>query len=327
MNRAVIAGASVVLAHAPSLVRHGSKPAREIASHPELLPEILPHLRNFAQAITYPPNQAFIGTIHPREMGERPWWTERAVVSACRLGPFGEIMPETELVGLLALADDFNLVRLAPEAAEAATKAMTNHPLSQFFHLDRLAVAVGNPKTEVTNGALPLHMDGDRLAASLRPGHSEDESLSAVVLLENLACKATGALALAHLFNRHHVDPTSIDYVIGCAEEAVGDRYQRGGGNMGKAIAAMLDCTEASGADVKNFCAAPVPALVIAASLVSAGVFKKVVVVGGGSLPKLGMKFQGQVKQGMPILEDMLGGVAVLVTVDDGYSPVIRLDA
>ncbi len=327
MNRAVIAGASVVLAHAPSLVRHGAKPAREIASHPELLPAILPHLRNFAQAITYPPNQAFIGTIHPREMGERPWWTERAVAGACRFGPFGEIMPETELVGLLALADDFNLVRLAPEAAEAATKAMTNHPLSQFFHLDRLAAAVGNPKAEVTNGALPLHMDGDRLAASLRPGHSEDESLSAVVLLENLACKATGALALAHLFNRHHVDPPSIDYVIGCAEEAVGDRYQRGGGNMGKAIAAMLDCTEASGADVKNFCAAPVPALVIAASLVSAGVFKKVAVVGGGSLPKLGMKFQGQVKQGMPILEDMLGGVAVLVTADDGYSPVIRLDA
>lgn len=65
----------------------------------------------------------------------------------------------------------------------------------------------------------------------------------------------------------------------------------------------------------------------IAASLVSAGVFKRVAVVGGGSLPKLGMKFQGQVKQGMPILEDMIGGVAVLVTADDGYSPVIRLDA
>ncbi len=65
----------------------------------------------------------------------------------------------------------------------------------------------------------------------------------------------------------------------------------------------------------------------VAASLVSAGVFKKVAVVGGGSLPKLGIKFQGHVKQGIPILEDMLGGVAVLVTADDGYSPVIRLDA
>ncbi|GAI96224.1 unnamed protein product, partial [marine sediment metagenome] len=27
-----------------------------------------------------------------------------------------------------------------------------------------------------------------------------------------------------------------IDYLIGCGEEAVGDRYNRGGGNMAKAI-------------------------------------------------------------------------------------------
>lgn len=47
-------------------------------------------------------------------------------------------------------------------------------------------------------------------------------------------------------------------------------------------------------------------------------------VVGGGSLPKLGMKFQGHLRHGMPILEDIIGGVAVLVTADDGDSPVRR---
>jgi betaine reductase len=146
-------------------------------------------------------------------------------------------------------------------------------------------------------------------------------------MLENLAGKASGALALAQLCHRHHLDPPAIDYVIGCAEDAVGDRYQRGGGNLGKAIAAMLNCTEASGADVKNFCAAPIPAIVIAASLVSSGVFERVVVVGGGSLPKLGMKFQGHLQHDMPILEDMLGAIAVLITTDDGVSPIIRLDA
>ncbi|HEX3424574.1 MAG TPA: DUF5940 domain-containing protein, partial [Acidimicrobiales bacterium] len=84
--------------------------------------------------------------------------------------------------------------------------------------------------------------------------------------------------------------------------------------------------TEASGADIKNFCAAPVPALVIAASLVSSGVFGRVAVIGGGCVAKLGMKFQGHLKSAMPILEDVLGGAAALVEADDGVSPRIRLD-
>lgn len=326
MNRAVLAGASAVLLHTPGLVRHGSKPARELAAHPELLPDILGSLRSFEQAVGYRPNQAFIGAIHPRSMGERPWITQ-PLDSAWRFGPFGEMMPETEFLGLLALADEFGLVRLSPETAETAAKALTSHPLAGYFHLERLEATVGDPKAEVANGALPLHLDSDRLAAALRPAHSEDESLSTTVLLENLACKASGALVLASLLARYNIGAAAIDYVLGCSEEAVGDRYQRGGGNMGKAIAAMLDCTEASGADVKNFCAAPVPAMVIAASLVSAGVFKRVAVVGGGSLAKLGMKFQGHLRHGMPILEDTLGGIAVLITADDGYSPILRLDA
>lgn len=326
MHSAVVAGATAVLIHVPSFVRHGSKPARELAVQPHLLPGIFNHLRNFSQAVRYQPNQAFIGAIHPRTMGERPW-TVRLLEKAERFAPFGEVMPEPEFLGLLALADEFNLLRLAPEASERASVALADHPLARFFNRTHLALAVGNPAEEVTSGALPLFVDKDRLVGSLRPAHDEDENLSATVLMENLACKASGALALAHLLNRHQVEPAAIDYVIGCAEDAVGDRYQRGGGNLGKAIAAMLNCPEASGADVKNFCAAPIPAIVIAASLVSAGVFKRVAVVGGGSLPKLGMKFQGHLKHGMPILEDMLGAIAMLITADDGYSPLIRLDA
>src|SRR5256884_8360722 len=121
-------------------------------------------------------------------------------------------------------------------------------------------------------------------------------------------------------------DPDSIDYVMSRPEEASGDRYQRGGGNMAKAIAETAGLGQASGADVKNFCAAPVPALVIAGALVASGVFRNVVVVGGGSLPKLGMKFQGHLKNGLPVLEDVVGGSAALVTTDDGISPVLRLD-
>lgn len=95
---------------------------------------------------------------------------------------------------------------------------------------------------------------------------------------------------------------------------------------MAKAVATSAGLTQASGADVKNFCAAPIPAIVIAASLVASGVFRRVAVVAGGSLPKLGMKFQGHLKHGLPILEDVIGGAAALIEADDGVSPVVRLD-
>jgi len=96
---------------------------------------------------------------------------------------------------------------------------------------------------------------------------------------------------------------------------------------MAKAVAAAAGLSEASGADVKNFCAAPVPAIVIASSLVASGVFRRVAVVAGGSLPKLGMKFQGHLEHDLPILEDVLGASALLVEADDGQSPRVRLDS
>jgi hypothetical protein len=70
-----------------------------------------------------------------------------------------------------------------------------------------------------------------------------------------------------------------------------------------------------------------VPAIVIGASLVAAGVFRRVVVVAGGSLPKLGMKFQGHLKHDLPVLEDVLGASALLIEADDGVSPQVRLDS
>jgi betaine reductase len=39
------------------------------------------------------------------------------------------------------------------------------------------------------------------------------------------------------------------------------------------------------------------------------------------------MKFEGHLRHDLPVLEDVLGGVAMLVTADDGVSPRIRLDA
>jgi betaine reductase len=82
----------------------------------------------------------------------------------------------------------------------------------------------------------------------------------------------------------------------------------------------------ASGHDIKAFCAAPIHAIVAAAAHVEAGVYDQVVVLGGGCLAKIGMKYAGHLKNDMPILEDVLGTIAFLITKDDGVSPVIRLD-
>jgi betaine reductase len=320
MPDVVISAASQVLAHVPLLARHGSKPRRELPKDPGVAAAFAAALRPFPQALAYPANQAYINALHPRDLPPRPWGD---LAGATRWSRTGEIMPEEEFLGLLAAMDDFDLLTLSSDAAAHAAAALARHPLAKRLDLEKVERAQGDVDA-VASEAGALEVIAHR--GAFRCGQVGDEALSAHVLIDNLAAKATATLALLHLLEHNGIDPTSVDYVLGCGEEAIGDRYQRGGGNMAKAVAEAAGLTEASGADIKNFCAAPVPALVIAASLVSAGVFQRVAVVGGGCMAKLGMKFQGHLKSGMPILEDVLGGAAALVQADDGVSPRIRLD-
>jgi hypothetical protein len=325
MTAPVISAASAVLAHVPGLAAHGSKPSREIARDPGVGSAFAGALRTFEQAVAYAPHQAFLGAVHPRELPARPWVTSPPN-GAVRFAGVGELMPEEEFLGLMAAVDEFDLVKLA--AAEAAVAALGGHPLAARFDLARLAAAGGDVEGIAAEpGALALRLRDGSMVGAIRRVHESDEALRADVLLENLAGKASATLALLRLLADNEIDPTSIDYVIGAGEEAIGDRYQRGGGNMGKAVAAAAGCTEASGCDVKNFCAAPVPAIVVASALVASGVFRRVVVVAGGSLPKLGMKFQGHLKHDLPVLEDVLGASALLIEADDGVSPQVRLDS
>jgi hypothetical protein len=320
MPDAVISAATQVLAHTPGLARHGSKPRRELPKDAAVAERFSAALRSYESARNYPPHQAWLGNVHPRDLPARPWTDARD--EGPRTGRFGEIMPEDEFFGLLAAVDDFGLFALSPEAAERAAAALAAHALAKAFDLGRIEKAVA----DVDAVAAEPHALRLSHSAAVRCAQADDESLGAHVLIDNLAAKATATLALLHLLDRSGIDPTSVDYVIGCGEEAVGDRYQRGGGNMAKAVAQAAGLTEASGADVKNFCAAPVPALVMASALVASGVFQRVAVVSGGSLAKLGMKFQGHLSHDLPILEDVLGGTAALVEADDGRSPRVRLD-
>jgi betaine reductase len=310
--------ASQVLAHVPELVFVGSKPRRELERSPDLAASLGQALRSFDHAARYLPNQVFIGARSPRPLTapERPWWQSPADEPRSETRS-GALFTQGEFLAALSKIDTTGLTEVEESCSAidgTADRGAVVASLAEQPH-----------QTQLLDPVAIRGVNGDVLA-KVGWGFADDEALSPFVALENLATKATAALALAHLLRANSIDPGSIDYVISCSEEAVGDRYQRGGGNMGKAVAESVGATRASGFDVKNFCAAPVSAMLVASSLVEAGVADRVAVVAGGSLPKLGMKFQGHLQNGMPILEDCLGGVAVLIGRDlDG--PVIRYDA
>ncbi len=335
----VIRNFSYCLAHVPDLVRYGSKPRREIAADGAVGSKMAAFLRSFAEAVRYPPNQTFIGNITPQELAAipRPWFQvpagdDRAAMK--RQGRFGEIIDQQTFYALLKLADVLNppLFETDKTVLDELRKRLAEHPLFTAQARESFQAA---PSRDPGTGALPaavlpLYAGGRVYGYFHRDERAEgrdDENLAAHDLLENLSTKASGALALKWLLHREGIGAEQVDYLISCGEEACGDRYQRGGGGMAKAIGEMCGCTNAAGVDLKNFCAAPASALIVAASLVQAGVFRQVVVVGGGSLAKLGMKFQSFMQHEMPILDDCLAAMAFLVTPDDGVSPVIRLES
>jgi len=328
--RPVVKEATYILAHVPSMIRYGSKPFREITKYSNLLASILSHLETFEQAVAYPPNQVFIGNLYPDDLLHiaSPWY-QNPIPNASRRGPFGEIMPEEEFYGLMKICDEFQLLQLEEGFLREIAFQLGNHPLLTPEDLQKLVKGVSLEQIQKKikdEGILPIYAKGDQLVGYFQRAHEEDANLAADILMENLAIRASGVLALRHLIQK--MDKThEIDYLLGCGEEAVGDRYNRGGGNMAKAIGELCRCSRATGSDVKAFCCAPVHALVLAAGLVSSKIFNNVVVVAGGSFAKLGMKFQGHLRSDMPILEDVIAAIAIWVGQDDGISPVIRLDS
>jgi len=335
----IIKNCAYCLNHVPDLVPYGSKPYREIAHNAAIEAELNAHLRSYNEAVCYPPNQVFIGNYSPDDLVKMPRpWFEKSIdcdqVSAIKKGKFGEILDQETFYALLKIADVLSPPLFSTDEAtlQKLHRCLVAHPLLNDLG-DKLTERP--PGSEETSGvklsplALPLRAGKDIygiFSGDLRSEGRDDENLIARYLLENLCTKASGSLAVNWLLHREGIGPEQIDFLISCGEEACGDRYQRGGGGMAKAIGEMCGCINASGMDIKNFCAAPASALVTAAALVQAGVFKQIVVIGGGSLAKLGMKFQAFLEHKIPILDDCLASIAFLVTRDDGVSPIIRLE-
>ncbi len=332
----VIRNCSYCLAHVPDLVRYGSKPRREIARNSAVEQHITDFLRSYSEAVSYPPNQTFLGNSTPEELAKipRPWY--RSTGSAepekeKQVGKFGEIVDQEFFLALLKAADILTPPLFQTDGHHTATlkSRLHSHPLFGFQASGVISQTEKYRQDDTSLKALPIYHQAELYGFFHRDERAEgmdDENLVAHDLLENLCTKASGALALKWLLSREGIGPEDVDFLISCGEEACGDRYQRGGGGMAKAIGEMCGCVNASGVDVKNFCAAPASALILAGSLVQAGVHERIVVVGGGSLAKLGMKFEPFIAQKRFILEDCLASMAFLVTMDDGVSPVLRLE-
>ncbi len=198
-----IRAARFVLAHAPGLVRYGSKPSRDIARDRSVAARITAALRPYELARDYPPNQVLLGALHPDALHDlaRPWFTRRA--TGGRVGPHGEILTEEELLGLIKLSDDFDLVNLERGFVEEISPVLAAHPLATKADLSRLGpgVSEGEIASRLGGGlpALPLVLPSGRRVGCIVAGHEEDSTLGADVLLENLAAKVTAAVALRDL--------------------------------------------------------------------------------------------------------------------------------
>ncbi|MTK06888.1 MAG: glycine reductase [Hungatella sp.] len=328
----VLKGASYILAHTPDMVIHNGTTQttqRTIDPDSEYLKNLDKSLRSYDECKAYLPNQTYIGNITPDELAgyAQPWYQQKSDYIQ-REGRFGEIMPEDEFIGLIAICDVFDLVKLESQFAVSVKKKLESHSL-----IDPKFLSVFDKNFELSeiNGfiadehAEPLYYGG-MIVGCIKAAHDIDHSLSAHVIFENLVSKASCVLSLLHLIDKNHIGKEDIEYVIECSEEACGDMNQRGGGNFAKAAAEIAGLVNATGSDIRGFCAGPTHALIHAAAMVKAGTFKHVIVAAGGSTAKLGMNGKDHVGKGIPILEDCVAGFAILVSANDGVSPEINTD-
>ena len=330
--KSVIKGAGYFLAHTPDMVLHnGTTQTTERIVNPdgEYLKQLPSHLRTWEQVLAYWPNQVYIGNKTPDDLAAIPQpWCDKSCEINDRFGPFGQMMPQEEFILMMQACDVFDLVKLDKEFVAAYKPALEANPLVDESILSRINAGIEG--AEIARLVAEEHSEAlyhnNVLVGCVNRAHDIDVNLSAHVMHENMVSKASSVLALLSALKNAGIDKNDVEYVVDCCEEACGDMNQRGGGNFAKATAEIAGLMNATGSDVRGFCAGPAHALIDAASLVAAGTFKTVVVTAGGCTAKLGMNGKDHVKKGLPIMEDMIGGFAVVITADDGVSPEINLN-
>ncbi len=329
--KSVIKGAGYILAHTPDMVLHnGTTQTTERIVNPdsEYLKELPNHLRTYEQVLAYWPNQVYIGNKTPDELAEvaQPWCDKECDVNA-RYGQFGQIMPQEEFLLLMQACDVFDLVKLDKSFVAAHKEALAANEIMDEAIMARINEGV--EADEIAHLVSDEHAEGlyhnNVLVGCVKRAHDIDVNLSAHVMHENLVSKASSVLSMLHAVKNAGIEKGDVEYVIDCCEEACGDMNQRGGGNFAKAAAEIAGLTGATGSDARGFCAGPAHAIVEGASLVASGAYKTVMITAGGCTAKLGMNGKDHVKKGLPALEDMIGGFALVITQDDGVSPEFNL--
>lgn len=335
MSFSVIKGASYSLFHAPNMTIHqGTTQVIELQkkSNSKHIKKLKKYLRSYDEFVKYAPNQIYIGNGTPEQLRyyKQPWYNNLLLTSS-REGRFGAIYDENELIGLMKAVDMFGLVFLEDNFQTLIKDKLLKREEFDVIkkYLEKLDCK-GLKFKEIEllvkeENAEGIYYNG-HLVGCIKKAHKIDAVLTSHVMFENIANKASCVANLLQLFNKTNLKPEQIDYIIECSEESCGDMNQRGGGNIAKAIGEICNCNNATGSDTRSFCSGPVHALVEAAALVKAGVYKNIVVVAGGSTAKLGMNSKSHIEKSVPILEDCLGAFAIHISENDGVSPIIRTD-
>ncbi len=348
MSYAVLKAASYALVHTPDMIIHnGTTQTVEMKVNPDsqYLKDIKKFIRKFDEVVNYAPNQTYIGNLHPSELktlSEKVADDIKKVgaswvgvsCSGSRDGKLGGIYPEDEFIFMMKVCDVFELVYLEADfekkMKEVYLKNESKYRSEEDIKKELDKFKFDTNISDIEKLMKEEHAEGlyfeEKLVGCIKRAHDVDENLTSHVIFENLVVKASGVIALKELIRKNKIEPSTIDLVIECSEEACGDMNQRGGGNFAKAIAEIAGLPNATGFDIRGFCAAPTHTLVTAASLVKAGSYKNVVIVAGGATAKLGMNGKSHLAKNLPILEDVLGAFAVLISENDGVHPIIRTD-
>ena len=234
----VIKGASYVLVHTPDMVLYnGTTQTTERVVNPdsEYLKAVPEHLRSYEEAVSYWPNQTYIGNAHPDELAEIEFpYYDKKKEGAERYGKYGEIMPEEEFLLLVQACDMFEVVRLDKAFVEKYKEAFAKDPVISDDIVEKIHEGVELSEIETLiseDHAEPLYFE-HQLVGCVKPAHDIDVNLSSHVMHENLMSKASSVLALLYAVKNAGIEKSDVEYVIDCAEEACGDMNQRGGGNL-----------------------------------------------------------------------------------------------
>ena len=242
-----------------------------------------------------------------------------------RYGKYGEIMPEDEFLGFMDICDVFDLIWLDKDFAARIKEKLAQDPVVGESQL----APPGKPGTRPLKSPKPwkstwpcrcIWTAGWWVAAAGPMIRTKTSRPNVVALRSGLqGQRRAGPVAFDQ---KQRARALEIDLWWN-APRGRGRRYAARR-RQRWAVAEIAGCGNASGFDVRGFCAGPAAAVIAGAGMVASGVRRNVAVLGGGSPPKLYMNSRDHVvrAQSPGKLHRQL---AVPFSLTTAREPVIRL--